>query len=204
MKPLSMPDSQDRAATAKAQAEAYVREQRALAKDQHFVKLRRVVKGACASAEPHYLVYLTKEEIAHVLAVTAEKPTGHMHPQKVLCAPPTPPTSPRHTERINTTNIESFHPEHRLAGGRQMPAVVDVDPEVSKRVQWNIRRLLALHNEKQKSLNHPLIEGADWDDLVRSHTRNAYQYPNGIDAYFANQFAYIEGWLAAQEASVWW
>ena len=82
--------TEQRKATAKATAEAYVRQQQALARTDKLVELPRVVKAECNSEEPHYLIYLTKDEIAHVLAVTAKEPTGHMHSKDVLCAPPDP------------------------------------------------------------------------------------------------------------------
>ena len=87
-----MPRKTDRqrTATAKATAEAYVRQQQTLARTDKLVELPRVVKAECNSKEPHYLIYLTKDEIAHVLAVTAKQPTGHMHSKKVLCAPSDP------------------------------------------------------------------------------------------------------------------
>ena len=83
--------------TAKTTAEDYVRQQKALALAGRLVTLPRVVQGECNSEEPHYLIYLTEEEIAHVLAVTAENPTGHMHPQDVLCAPPGTPPPPKYS-----------------------------------------------------------------------------------------------------------
>lgn len=84
-----------RAAAARAYAEAYVKKQQALAAGGQPVTLRRVVDSSCNSNEPHYLIYLTEKEIAHVLAVTAANPTGFIHQKQVLCAPPAPLLRPR-------------------------------------------------------------------------------------------------------------
>ena len=200
-----MPQAHD---TAKATAEAYVRQQQALSRG--LVKLPRVVQGECNSKEPHYLMYLTKEEIAHVLAMTANKPTGHMHPQKVLCAPPdtTPPTSPR-TKRIKVTNIESIHPQQRVY---RPPAAfyeredyekaLDVDPELRTRILRNVDRLLALHSELGIKKGFGPIDARRYTDLVYTHTNKAYERArhiirpedqiDAIDAYFAEQFDYVE------------
>ena len=58
------------------------------------VTLPRRVTAECShkgqKAAPHYLVYLTQEEIALLLTLTAHSPSGVTGPKGVLCAPPGP------------------------------------------------------------------------------------------------------------------
>ena len=72
---------------------------------------------------------------------------------------------------------------------------MDVDPELRDRVQRNIHQLLGLHNEMHEKEGLPQIEGEDYQDLVSTHTRDAYRATEGIDAYFAKEFDYVEGRL---------
>ena len=48
----------------------------------------RVVTSACDSHVPHYLTYVTEQELALILHLTAESADGVMGPGGLICAPP--------------------------------------------------------------------------------------------------------------------
>lgn len=48
----------------------------------------RVVTSACDSEAPHFLIYVTEDELALLLHFTAETPAGVEGPEGLLCAPP--------------------------------------------------------------------------------------------------------------------
>lgn len=76
-------------AVAETNAAKYVHEQAALHARGEAVTLPRVVTEECDSGEPHYLMYLTQDEIVDVLATMAEDASGYTMPtKKVLCGPP--------------------------------------------------------------------------------------------------------------------
>lgn len=96
-----MSDFAKRQRAAATRAARYVRAQ---SKASRMISLPRRVTAACShrgqKVVPHYLVYLTQEEIALVLALTAHSPSGVTGPKGVLCANTEGPEGPRKRAKI--------------------------------------------------------------------------------------------------------
>ena len=135
----------NRRAQARAAADEYVREQDR--KGGSVLVPRRVTQECALSgtgnAEPHYLVYLTHDEIAYVLESKAADPSGVKGPQGLLCADPDKLKELKRGHGAEKEAVDSLGPamlEYEFGGGRTPGGwgyyYGDAPPIASAAVPW--------------------------------------------------------------------
>lgn len=171
----AMSDFARRQRAAAARAARYVSAQ---SKASRMVTLPRRVTAECShrgqKAAPHYLVYLTQEEIALVLALTAHSPSGVTGPKGVLCANT---EGPNETIVIDSDSDEDVEVVEQSSGPPEQSGPPGFDPEDYNTWGWKAApveegddngligaKVYFKDDDAMGTITHYLPEGWDGDE----------------------------------------